>query len=118
LLVLTLGCNGRNPRILPDEVIGFWTPDAVSYRGRSIELMNVFVIVGVGEKGSPSLLMIDRVVAEPNVTGTTYTIYATTIEHTSDQLSLQFDPHNGGEIRFKNQQGVLWKRRVPHVLPL
>jgi hypothetical protein len=110
LLLLTLGCSTRNPRVLPNEVVGFWTTDAISYKGRSIDLMNAFVIVGAGDRGSPSLLIIDRVEVEPSVTGTTYTIYSTTTEHTRDQLSVQFDPRNGGELHFKNQPGVSWRR--------
>ena len=109
LLLACIGCNSTNPRILPDQVVGFWTTDAVGYRGRFLELTNAFVIVGAGENGSPRVQLIDEVVVEKNNTATTYTIYSTSLDGTQDRMTLQFDPRHGGEIRLKNQGG-LWTR--------
>jgi len=109
LLLVSIGCNRANPRLLPDELSGFWTANALSYKGRFIELSPAFIVIGAGENGAPRVQGIDQVDAEPSGAQTTYTIYSTTVDGIHDRITLQFDPKNGGEIRLKNQD-VLWTR--------
>lgn len=110
LLLVLLGCNRPNPRILPVEVSGHWTTDATGYQGRFLELSQAFVIIGAGERGNPVVQMIDNV--EPAAAGdeTTYTIDSTSVEGVHDQITIQFSPRNGGELRVKERPDVVWRR--------
>jgi hypothetical protein len=109
LLFVGLGCSRPNPRILPQELAGHWTTDSTNYRGRFLELSQTYVIIGAGEKGNPDVQTIDRVDSVPMDYGTLYTIHSTTHDGLPSQIALQFSPREGGEIRIKNQVGVIWK---------
>jgi hypothetical protein len=95
-------------------LIGYWTTNAPSYRGRFLELDRAYVIIGAGENGSPGVQVIDRVVSAPVTDGsgaaTSYTIYSTTPAGIHDQFTIDYDSTNDGEIRFHNQRDVVWKR--------
>jgi hypothetical protein len=43
---------------------------------------------------------------------TTYTVDSTDLENVSYQITFRFTPINGGEIQFKNQPGIVWKRHT------
>jgi hypothetical protein len=109
LLLVGLGCSHSNVKVLPSDLVGYWTTNDVHYRGRFLELNRAFVIIGAGEKGSPGVQMIDRIESQPLPDGTSYTIYSTTQEGMHDQLTIEFRPANGGEIRFQHE-GAVWKR--------
>jgi hypothetical protein len=110
LLLACLGCSRENPMILPDQLNGFWTTDVPRYQDRFLEFDRVYVFIGVGRLQVPTLQMVDKVEAEPAGKETTYTIYSSDLEGNSYQMTLQFNPLNGGEIQLKSQRGIVWKR--------
>jgi hypothetical protein len=109
LLSASVGCNRSDVKGLPSDVVGYWTTNDARYHGRFLELNRAFVIIGAGKKGSPSVQIIDRIESQPLPDGTSYTIYSTTQEGMHDQLTIEFRPANGGEIRFQHE-GAVWKR--------
>ncbi len=110
LLLVCAGCNRGGSGMLPPELVGHWTTVSAAYHGRFLELSPTYVIIGAGEQGSPDVQTVDRVDALPADGGTLYTIHATTREGLHNQIVLQFNPREGGEIRIKNQTEVVWKR--------
>jgi hypothetical protein len=110
LLLACLGCSRDNPKILPDQLNGFWVTDVPRYQDRFLEFDRVYVFIGVGSPQVPTLQMVDKVEAEPAGKETTYTIYSSDLQGNSYQMTLQFNPLNGGEIQLKSQRGIVWKR--------
>jgi hypothetical protein len=109
LLLASLGCNRGDVKGLPSQLAGYWTTNDARYHGRFVELNRAFVIIGAGEKGSPSVQIIDRIDSQPSPDGTSYTIYSTTQDGMHDQLTIEFSPNHGGEIRLQHE-GAVWKR--------
>ncbi len=113
LLVTSLGCaHYAHQGLLPRDVVGAWTTDDPRYSERAMELSRAFVIIVTGRHDPATVQMIDRVESEPKGSGTLFTIYSTDYSDGNHfEMKLEFNPANGGEIRFKNQSAV-WKRRV------
>ncbi len=110
LLLACMACSRENPKILPDKLNGFWTTDDPRYQDRFLEFARVYVFIGVSRRQAPSVQVIDKIEAVQAGKETSYTIYSTDLQGIAYQMSLQFDPANGGEIQFKNQRGIVWKR--------
>lgn len=113
LLVLTgsFGCSKNKQNLLPSQLAGFWTTDAPKYHGRFLELNRAFVIIGTGLENPPSVQIVDSITIHPEQQDLTLTIYSSDVETGQDELTLQFSPANGGEIRFPHQPEV-WTRYV------
>jgi hypothetical protein len=111
-LFACLGCNQANPRLLPTQLVGFWTADDSRYQGRFLELYTAFVIIGTGPHDNPQVQMVDRVKTEQLGTETSYTITSTDLSGSHYEMELRFDPARGGEIRFANSRAT-WTRRNP-----
>jgi len=112
LLLACLGCSRDNPKILPEQLNGFWTTDNPRYQDRFLELARVYVLIGVGRRQAPSVQVVDKFEAVQAGKETMYTIYSTDLQGNSYQMALQFNPVNGGEIQLKNQPGIVWKRHA------
>jgi hypothetical protein len=108
LLSASVGCNRGNVQRLPAQLAGYWTTDDASYHGRFLELGPAYVIIGAGEKGTPSVQTIDRIESRPSPDGTSYTIYSTGQDGVHNQLTIMFAPRHGGEIRFQHEDAV-WR---------
>ncbi len=109
LLLTCVACDKGTSRVLPDELVDFWTTDGNRYHGRFLELTKAYVILGEG-KGSARVHAIRKVEAKPTGDTITYTIYSEDSEDGSDVLILEYSPVNGGQFQFASQRGVLWKR--------
>jgi len=110
LLLACQACSRDNPKVLPDKLNGFWTTDNPRYQDRYLELARVYVFIGVDRRQAPSIQVIDKIDAVQAGKETSYTIYSTDLQGVDYQMSLQFNPANGGEIQFTNQRGIVWKR--------
>jgi hypothetical protein len=108
LLLASVGCNRGNVQRLPQQLVGYWTTDDAHYYGRFLELNQAYVIIGAGEKGTPSVQTIDRIESRPLPDGTSYTIYSTRQDGEPDQLTIIFTPRHGGEIQFQHE-GAVWR---------
>jgi hypothetical protein len=110
LLLACTACNRENPMILPSKLDGFWTTDDPRDQDRFLELNGTYLVVGVSRRGIPNVQFVDKFKTVYADQDTTYTIFSTDLQGMSYQISLQFNPANGGEIRLKNQLGTVWKR--------
>lgn len=113
VLLASIGCSDHMRQyLLPRDVVGAWTTDDPRYQERVMELSRAFVIIITGRHDPASVQMIDRVESEVKGSDTLYTIYSTDYSQgTHYEMKIQFNPANGGEIRFRNQ-GTVWKRHV------
>jgi hypothetical protein len=111
-VTLTLVACDRDdhPAVLPANVNGFWTTSDARYQDRFLELAGVYVIIGTGAHDPPTLQVIDKIDTVRSGKVTAYTVYATDLQGISGQMTFEFDPANGGELQFKNQHGIVWKR--------
>ncbi|MBI1822921.1 MAG: hypothetical protein HY200_03160 [Nitrospirae bacterium] len=114
LAAICFGCESSNVTTSAD-IVGRWTTSATNYEDRNLEVTNDQVIFRVGEqvvilytiakikkipqKGNWALYMIECEYDENN-------------EKQTQTLSLFFSPNKGGAIKFKNNEGVDWKRKV------
>jgi hypothetical protein len=110
LLLACVGCSRQNPRILPGELAGFWTTNASHYENRSLELSGTYVIIGTGLHEASVVQMIDKVEVEQIGSDATYTIYSTDLQGVHYQMAIRYSPVHGGEITFKNQPTMVWRR--------
>lgn len=108
-VVALAACAKDAPKVIPNQIQGRWVTQAAGYENRYLQLEKDFVLIGVGRDVTPSIQRVYRVESEGNGRQATYRIYSTGYE-TDDVLTLYFDPANGGEIRLKNQGGLVWKR--------
>lgn len=111
VLAGSFGCSGNKQNLLPSQLAGFWTTNAPKYHGRFLELNRAFVIIGSGPDNPPSVQIVDSVTIHPEQQDLSLTIYSSDVETGQNELTLQFSPANGGEIRFPHQSEV-WTRYV------
>ncbi len=112
LVIAVLGlsaCRTRDGKVVPDQIQGHWVTETPGYEGRYLQLERDFVLIGVGRDETPSIQRVYRVEESGNGRQMTYQIYSTGAE-TDYTLTVYFDPANGGEIRLKNQGGIVWRR--------
>src|SRR4051812_11387839 len=113
LLVLCLagvvGCN-RDRAMLPDELVGTWTTEEPVYQGRSLKLEKEFILVGFGQDVTPAVQRITKVETLHTPTGETATVYSADKEG-PHELTIYFDPTDGGTVVLKNVRGR-WHRRA------
>jgi hypothetical protein len=110
------GCTKSPSNALPTEIQGHWVTQSPGYQERYLQLEKDFVLIGVAQDETPSIQRVYRVETEGNGRQMTYKIYSTGAE--SDfTLTIYFDPANGGEIKVKNQPGIVWKRADPSQIP-
>jgi hypothetical protein len=111
MLLACIGCSKQNPRVLPAQLRGVWTTDAERYKDRFLELSPAFIIIGARGQAAPTVQLIKNVASQPSERGTVFTIDSSDLEGNQYQMTLEFTPARGGELRVKNQQKVVWKRR-------
>jgi len=110
LLPFWTGCNRENPRLLPREMAGVWTTHEPRYQGRFLELSPSYVMIGTGPTEIPKVQVIDTVKREKAGEETAYTINSTDLNGEHYEMTLLFNPAHGGELHFKNQANVVWRR--------
>src|SRR5579863_8795319 len=108
LLLLLAGCDWRDPRTLPGQVLGEWKTDDARYQGRFLKVETDQITFGLGGAAPNELEHIESVHMEPANNPTDYLIRLKRLSGASDSVVLRFTPENGGEIRLKNQPKVVW----------
>ena len=111
ILLIFVGCNGNNLRVLPAELSGIWTTDDPRYQGRFLELSQAYVIVGVGD-GSVDLQRIMHVKSVASGVETTYTVFSKESDGTNVKLIIVFKHDDGGQFQLGNQSGIIWKKCI------
>jgi hypothetical protein len=111
LILLLAGCDGRELKALPGEMVGEWKTDESRYHGRLMRLETDRITFGLGGIGPDKTELIEKIsIANPD-NPTDYAIRLKSEDGTPDAIVLQFTADNGGELRLKNQPKVVWKRK-------
>jgi hypothetical protein len=113
LVLLTGACNWGQLHSLPSELVGTWRTDDPRYHSRILNLDSSFVVIGGIDPVRAQ--HIERVKVSPGTDQTVYTLSLRNEDKTGDELVLEFNPNNGGELHIRNQQKVLWRRSQPAV---
>lgn len=107
-LNLAAACNPPKDT-LPDELHGVWTTSDPRYAGRFFWLNSDFIVFKTGQD-SVSTHRIIKILKAPNNEGVLYTLAYANQDGKELWLSFVYDVLNGGVIRFKNQNDVLWNK--------
>ena len=94
---------------IPDDVLGVWTTSESRYADRSFELTKDLIIFGTGTTSYDSV-SISKIEKEDQGSKRLYVIYYDTIEGDEQQFSFYYAPIDGGAIRIKNQENIVWER--------
>jgi len=116
LLLLQLGCGGEKDTTLPIDLLGVWGTTAPQYLDCSFVLKPDVIIFNNGVNFT-SVNRITHVEKIPEKNKTLYEITYVDEENFDYRLSLFY--FKGGDrdiIRFKNQQQVIWTRKMDHFL--
>jgi hypothetical protein len=111
LIFVLAGCSRKPDNVIPEQLQGHWITDASGYEDRYLQLERDFVLIGINEDDMPSIQRVSRVESAQDGRDTIYTIYSSSPKM-DYQISLYFNAANGGELRVKNRQQVLWKRKA------
>jgi hypothetical protein len=108
LLVLA-GCSWRQTATVPAQIVGEWRTQEPRYQGRFIRLENRQITFGLGGLAPAYAERIEKVGMVPPQNPTDYVLGLREADGTSDSITLHFSPENGGELRIKNQPGMVWR---------
>lgn len=107
-VTVSVACHKAGARV-PDELIGSWTTDEPVYQGRSVKLEKDYVLIGFGEDVTPTVQRITQVHTAKLEKGFACTIDSADKEG-PHQLTVFFNPAEGGFIYFKHLRGR-WRRQ-------
>jgi hypothetical protein len=93
---------------LPDELLGEWHTVNPIYADRTFELDQICITFTTGE-GTISVGFIKDVKEIPDGNRTLYTV-SYTVDGVPNEVSFFYDPNNGKNLWFKNQEKVVWKK--------
>jgi len=99
----------KEDEVFPDSLIGRWTTSEPRYKDRFFELSKTTFTYGLGgdKKDACVISSIEKSVQDNN---TLYTINYHNIDGMEFTRSFYYYPGNGGEIKFKNQEGIKWTK--------
>lgn len=97
---------------LPDELVGVWSTSAPRYADRAFQITKTSIAFGTGGH-SYSVYPIRTVAVVRDSAATLYTIDYTTPEDQVAEFSFYYVPRREGEIRFKNQRQLVWRKAKP-----
>lgn len=105
------GCQSRDSRTVPGELVGRWETSAPKYTDCYLELTEdsiVFVNEALAEGYDVNpISKIEKIHEGKQIL---YTIHYEDIEGQKYKVSFFHDPSKGSAIRFKNQRQIQWRR--------
>ena len=100
----------EEPVVVPRELIGVWKTDDPRYVDRYFELTVDTITLAMGEDGKKSY-PVQKLEKRSDTPGISYALtYRNPIEDVVDTLSFDYEPTEGGAIRFKNQRDLVWRK--------
>ena len=106
------GCQMSRDTTVPDELIGEWVTTEPRYQDCSFEIQKETIIFNKGTAHT-DMNSIEEITKIPEKEKTLYHIYYEDKQGQEYKLSLFFfKTHDGGIICFKNQQNIIWSRKV------
>ena len=116
LVVLALltnsGCSSNKIDNLPQEVLGQWETETPKFEGFTFELAEetiTFFDSNV-ENGIETYVIEKRTKELDNENKTFYVVHYENEDGLELKHAFYYDPSEGGEIRLKNQENVVWTR--------
>ncbi len=116
LIALFFGFQCGKNKALPDHLIGVWETSDPKYADRIFEITRNELIFQTGETTfdtySIKSIEMEKVPGGqvPGGQSLLYTITYKSIEGLQYKFSLYYNPVGQGEIRFKNQDQILWTK--------
>lgn len=109
-LMFVFGIHATKEDPVPQQLWGYWTTEAQGYENRYLELDDRYILIGVNEEDLPDLQRVSEVKCRATDEKLACTLHSSNSE-TNFQLTLEYSPENKGELRIKNQHGVVWHRQ-------
>ncbi|MBW2108164.1 MAG: hypothetical protein JRI36_05790 [Deltaproteobacteria bacterium] len=100
----------RKHDFVPEQLAGVWTTANPRYTGRSFELTKGTIVFGTGEQAK-EVYFISDVDKAPQRNATLYEIRCYRKEGPEEKISFFYALRGSGEIRFKNQKHIIWKKK-------
>ena len=115
LLALTIfvsffGCQLKEPATLPDELLGVWKTSAPRYKDCFFELTKDTITFANTDLDNIDVNSISKIEKIHKEKGILYTIHYENREGQEYKFFFYYDPSRGGTIRFKNQEGIEWRK--------
>ncbi len=110
IFVSFFGCQLKEPATLPDELLGVWKTSAPKYKDCFFQLTKdaiTFANRDLDNIDVNSILKIEKIHKEK---GILYTIHYENREGQECKFFFYYDPSKGDAIRFKNQEGIEWRK--------
>jgi hypothetical protein len=106
------GCSSNKIDNLPQEVLGRWETEAPKFAGFSFELSEKTITFydQNAEEGTEIYFIKKRTKEQDNDGNTFYVVHYENEEGLELKHAFYYDPSEGGEIRLKNQESVVWTR--------
>ena len=109
LLILLAATIWHAPgKRLPEELLGEWRTTDPVYADRTFEMDHVCITFTIGE-GTVSVGFIKDVKQIPDGNRILYTV-SYIVDDVPNEVSFFYDPNNGKNLWFKNQEKVVWKK--------
>ena len=109
ILILFFGCQAKENRTVPDELVGVWRTSAPKYEDCYLELTKDLIIF-VNENFLQNMDANSIYKVKKDDKDLLYTIYYKNDEGLKYQFSFYYDPSEGGVIRFKHQTQIEWTK--------
>ena len=105
------GCQPKESRTVPGELVGVWKTPAPKYRDCYFELTGDLIIFAnealLDKEDVNSIRRIEKIHKGKLIL---FTIHYKNREGLEYEFSFYYDPSKGGAIRFKNQLQIEWKK--------
>jgi hypothetical protein len=110
-LTLFFGCQRGGSATIPNELIGVWKTWAPKYGNCSMEITNYTITFSDGDEhiniNTIKDVKREKPTSEHRIL---YTIYYVNREGDEYKCSLYYNPAHNGELRFKNEQEIMWTK--------
>ncbi len=115
LLVLAIfvsffGCQFKGPATVPDELLGVWETSAPKYKDCFLRLTKDTLTFANRDLDNIDVNSISKIEKIHREKGILYTIHYENREGQEYKFPFYYDPLKGGAIRFKNQEGIEWRK--------
>jgi len=98
-------------KTLPPDISGRWSTDSQAYKGEFIEISSDYINFGT-EDGEAFTYTVQKVKKEKGhlYNSTQYKVHCTDNSGVVSIFTFIFTPEEGGTLRQKSTQDILWKR--------
>jgi hypothetical protein len=111
MMMALIGFQCGKNKTAPDYLIGVWRTSHEKYADRFLEIERTTITFDIGEGKSNTHPIINvEIEKTPKEKGTLHTIYYKDGEGLKATFSFYYNPADQGQIRFKNQDHIVWRK--------